>query len=257
MSNGNRRQLAKLSIFGTTYLHRQNPYMIAWWSAAFPGFGHYMLNQYVRATLLTLSELFTNTLSHINEAIVFTFCGKFELAKSILRPQWVFGYLVVYFLAIWDSYRSAIMQNKICYLAELENGRLQNNYFHPLELQYLEQKNPFFAVIFSFFFPGMGQLYNHRFVLAFYAMFWWWFYLTFSRVHESLMYLILGNIQKSIEILDPHWLLFMPSVIGGSIYHAYVTAIEHNELFGIEQRQYLEERYADSEVCIFPQAGVQ
>lgn len=251
MNNHSRRPLATISVFGVSHFHRQNPYMVAWWSAAFPGFGHYLLNQYLRATLLTLSELITNTLSHINEAMVYTLCGKFEMAKYIIKPQWLFGYLIIYFYAIWDSYRSTIAQNKMCHLAELENERLRSINLHPLEIQYIEQKNPFTATLYSFFFPGLGQLYNHRFALAFYAMFWWWFYLTLSRSHESLLNLLLGNIQESISMLHPHWLLFMPSVAGGSMYHAFITAMEHNRLFRLEQRQYLAERYLNSDVRIF------
>jgi hypothetical protein len=251
MSNKLRRPLAIISLFGITHLHRQNPYIIAWWSAAFPGFGHYLLNQYIRATLLTLSELIINTSSHINEAIVYTLCGKFEMVKTVLKPQWLFGYLAVFFYAIWDGYRSTVTQNKLCYLAELENAQIPAVEIYPLEIQYLEKKNPFTAALYSLFFPGLGQLYNHRFMLAFYAMFWWWFYLATSNAHESLLNLMLGNIQESISILDPHWLLFMPSVTGGSVYHAFITAQDHNRLFRLGQRQFLENRYRNSEVRIF------
>lgn len=87
MSYQIRRPIAQISMFGITHLKQQNPYMVAWWSAIFPGFGHYLLNQYIRATLLTLSEVATNTLAHINEAMVYSFSGQFELAKSVLEPN--------------------------------------------------------------------------------------------------------------------------------------------------------------------------
>jgi len=252
MNKKNRRPLAAISVYGVTFLHRQNPYMVAWWSAAFPGFGHYLLNQYLRATLLTLTEIITNSISHVNEAIVYTFCGKFEMAKSVLQPQWLFGYVIVFFYAIWDSYRSAFVQNKMSYLAEQENERIPAVFLHPLEFQYIEKKNPFIAALYSFFFPGLGQFYNHQFALAFYAMFWWWVFLFLSRAHESLSKFLIGNIQESISILHPQWLLFMPSVIGGSVYYAFIIAIEHNWLFRLEQRQHLAERYRNSEIRIFP-----
>lgn len=252
MNNNYRPRLATLSVYGITHLQRQNPYMVAWWSAAFPGFGHYLLNQYVRATMLTLSELIINTLSHVNEAIVYSMCGKFEMAKAILEPRWLFGYLFIYFFTIWDSYRGVLLQNKMCHLAELENERIQGILIHPFEIQYIEQKNPFTAAFYSFLFPGLGQLYNHRFGLAFYAMFWWWFYVTFSHAYEALLSLILGNPQEWVSILHPHWLMFMPSVAGGAVYHAFITAVEHNWLYRIVQRQHLAERYRNSEVRIFP-----
>ena len=243
MGNDPRRPLAILSKFGVTHLHRQNPYMVAWWSAAFPGFGHYLLNQYFRATLLTLIEVIINTLAHVNEAIVYTYCGKFELAKSVLQPRWALGYIIIYFYSIWDSYRSTLAQNKMCHLAELENERLDCMLFTSSEIQYLEQKKSVTAAIYSFFFPGLGQLYNHRFGLGIYAMVWWWIYVTLSRAHESLAMIIIGNIEESISILHPHWLLFMPSVLGGAVYHAFITSKEHNRLFRLEQHQFLMERY--------------
>jgi hypothetical protein len=124
------------------------------------------------------------------------------------------------------------------------------------EVQYLEHRSPKVAVLFSILFPGMGQLYNHRIGLAFYGMFWWWFYLAFSRVHESTLYILLGHIPESIAVINTHWMLFMPSVMGGSIYHAYITVHDHNKLYKLEQRQHLAKRYRDSELHIFDKAGV-
>lgn len=247
-----RRPLATISVFGVSYLYKKDPLMVAWWSVLFPGFGHYLLNQYVRATLFTLSEVTFNTLSHVNEAIVFSFCGRFEMAKSVLQPRWLYGYLVIFFYCIWSSYHSTVVQNKMADLAEAENAPLQNNIVHPLEIQYLEQKSPYTAAIYSFFFPGLGQVYNHRYLLAFYAMLWWWIYVTFSHGYESLFYLFTGKLSQSISVLHIHWLLFMPSVMGGSIYHGFITAIEHNRLFKLEQKKHLVQRYKNSEVRIFP-----
>ncbi|MBC9785085.1 hypothetical protein H1S01_11255 [Heliobacterium chlorum] len=253
MKNQSRRPLATISVYGVTHLHRQNPYMVAWWTAAFPGFGHYLLNQYIRGTFLTLVEVIINSLTNLNLAIIYSFGGKFELVKSVIQPRWVLGYVLVYFILILDSYRSAIVQNKLCHLAQIENERLPAVNLRPLEFQYIEPKKPWLAALYSFFFPGLGQLYNHQFALAIYAMAWWWIYLTLSHAHESLILLLLGKIQESIAVLHPQWLLFMPSVLGGSIYYAYIIAKEHNRLFRIEQRQFLAERYQNSEVRMFPE----
>jgi hypothetical protein len=256
MSKQVRHPMATISMFGITHFHRQNPYLVAWWSAAYPGFGHYLLNQYVRATILTLIEVTINTLAHINESIVYTFCGNFEKAASVLRPEWVFGYLMIYFFAIGDSFRSTLMQNKLCHLAELENNPICSVHLHPLEIQYLEQKNPFLALWYSIMFPGLGQLYNHQFVLAFYAIFWWWFYLIMSHVYESAFYMITGNLQQAISVLNIHWLLFLPSIVGGATYHAFIIVIEHNRLYRMEQRRYLAERYGNNESQLFPSGGL-
>lgn len=246
-----RYPLAKISSFGITHLKHQKPYMVAWWSAVFPGFGHYLLNQYTRATLLTLSEVIINTLAHINEAMVYSFCGKFEQAILVLEPKWAFGYITIYLLAISDSFRTALYQNKLYHLSILEHEQTSNLKIFPTEIQYIEKKSPIFGAVYSFFFPGFGQLYVHRFGLAFYAMLWWWIYLALSRMHESFLVLVHGHLHESIALLHPHWLLFMPSVMGGSIYHAYRTTIEHNHLFRIAQRQYLIKKYEKAKLQIF------
>jgi hypothetical protein len=238
-----RRPIAHLSQYGVTYLNRKNPWMVAWWSAAFPGFGHFLLNQYIRACLLTLWEVLINSLAHLNQAIVYTFCGDFNAAREILNPNWVYAYLLIYLFAIWDSYRSTVEGNKLCRLAELENAPLTAFTIRPLGVQYIERKSPIYGALASLAFPGLGQLYNHRFGLAFYGIFWFCFYIGMSHVHHATILLVGGQFEKSTALLHPHWLLFMPSIAGGAVYHSYETAIVHNRLFRIEQRQFLTERY--------------
>ncbi|MBC8062989.1 MAG: hypothetical protein H7Y18_20350 [Clostridiaceae bacterium] len=251
MNIQNRRPQATISVFGISFFHRQNPGMVAWWSIMFPGFGHYMLNQYIRGALFTLSEVIIDTLTHVNEGIIYSLCGQFEKAKAVTQTRWLFGYLAIFFFTFWDSIRSTVVQNKMCQLAEFEDEPLKSNIIYPCEIQYLEIKSPYTAAVYSFFFPGLGQVYNHRFGLGFYAMIWWWIYVTLSHAYESAFYFFVGNIQHSISVLNPHWFLFMPSVIGGSTYHAFITAIEHNRLYKVEQRQHFINRYQNSKVCIF------
>ncbi|NIK70554.1 hypothetical protein [Paenibacillus sp. BK720] len=253
--NPSRRPVAKLSPFGITSIHSRNPYMVWWWSAAFPGFGHFLLNQYLRGTFLSLSEVIFNTLGHVNQAIVYTLCGNFAEAKAILEPRFVIGYIIIYFVAMWDCYCSAVYQNKLYRIARLENEPLPNMTLFTSEVQYIQPKSPLAAAVISLLFPGMGQLYNHRIGLAFYAIFWWWLYVVLSHAHESLIHLLSGRLTESIAVLSAHWLLFMPSVIGGSMYHAFLIAKEHNLLFSLGQRQYLAERYRSSAVRIFGKSG--
>lgn len=246
---------AKISLFGITSLHKHHPLMVVWWSAAFPGFGHFLLSYYLRATFLTLSEVIFNTLSHINEAIILSLCGRLEEARAIVEPRWILGYIIIFFIALWDSYRLAIYQNKLTDMAEYENSPLPHLQLFTSGIQHLQPKSPLTAAAFSLFFPGMGQFYNHRIGLAFYAVFWWWLYLTLSHAHESLIYILTGRIAESIPVLRMNWLLFMPSVLGGSVYHAYRIAKDHNQLYSRGQRQYLTDRYRFSGVQIFGKSG--
>lgn len=60
---------------------------------------------YTNATgvLLTLSEVIINTLANINLVMVYSFSGNFAMAKQVLHTGWLFGYMFIYFFAIWDS----------------------------------------------------------------------------------------------------------------------------------------------------------
>ncbi|MBD0382449.1 hypothetical protein [Paenibacillus sedimenti] len=235
--------LASVRRFDIVYLQRQNPVMVAWWSAAFPGFGHLLLFKSTIGVLLTLSEVIINSLASINIAMVYSFCGNFDMAKEVLQPLWAYGYMIIYFFAIWDSYRCAIQSNKHYELALIENARFPIHLMRSTGVQFVEKKRPLAAAFCSFAFPGLGQIYNKHIWLGFYAIFWWWVYLTFSHAYEAVLAFIIGHNHEVRGILHPQWLMFMPSVIGGAVYHAYTSAIEQNRLFRILQRQYLADYY--------------
>ncbi|OEH86846.1 hypothetical protein BHU72_00850 [Desulfuribacillus stibiiarsenatis] len=121
-TNNERRFKAHVSVVGTTQLHLRNPYIIAWWSAAFPGFGHLLLSKYLRGYALFLWEILVNNMANINLGIMYTFTGRPEMAKEVLDPKWMLLYLPVYVFGIWDSYRTSVDMNKVFLLAERENA---------------------------------------------------------------------------------------------------------------------------------------
>ena len=118
--NTARRYKAHVSIVGTTQLHLRNPFIIAWWSAAFPGFGHLLLSKYLRGYSLFMWEILVNNMAHLNHAIMYSFTGDIEMAKEILEHRWLLLYLPVYIFGTWDSCRSTVDMNKVFILAELE-----------------------------------------------------------------------------------------------------------------------------------------
>lgn len=236
---------------GLTYIWRRNPLTVMWWSAAFPGFGHVLMNQYARGLLLTLSEVVINTLGHVNEAIVYTFCGQFDLAKSTLEPRWMYGYLIIYFYSMWSSYHAAFTMNRLSHLAELENSKMKRLHISSFEVQFLERKNPIMAAFWSFLFPGLGFLYNQRIFLGIYAIFWWWIKATMAHAYDSIYLLLSGRLVESLAVLNPQWLLFMPSVLGGSIYYSYSQTVEQNHLFMAEQKQFFAEQYKGDRIHQF------
>lgn len=84
---------------------------MAFWSTAFPGFGHLLLGKYYRGFLLVSWEFFINQFSKVNLAMVHSFNGHFELAKEVLNPRLLLLYIPVYLFRIWDSYRSSVDLN--------------------------------------------------------------------------------------------------------------------------------------------------
>lgn len=158
-SNDNtaRRYKAHVSIVGTTQLHLRNPYIIAWWSAAFPGFGHLLLSKYLRGYTLFLWVILVNNMSHLNYAIMYSFTGNINMVVEILELKWLLLYLPVYIFAIWDSYRTTVDMNKVFMLAERENANFNSYVLGALEINYLDKRRPMMAVIWSLLTPGLGS----------------------------------------------------------------------------------------------------
>lgn len=247
-TNHERRFKAHVSVMGTTQLHLRNPYIIAWWSAAFPGFGHLLLSKYLRGYILFLWEILVNNMANINLAIIYSFTGRIELAKEVLDPKWMLLYLPVYLFAIWDSYRTTVDMNKIYLLAERENAKFNSYTIGATEINYLDKRRPVMAVLWSLFTPGLGQLYIHRVLTGAFTMAFMIVFIYFSNFLVAIHLLFLGEIRVATEVLNPQWFLFIPSHIGFSIYDSYVNTVENNKLFESEQRQFLKSNYQQHRV---------
>lgn len=242
-TNNERRYVAFVSTLGTTQVHQRHPLIIAWWSAAFPGFGHLLLSKYLRGYTLFVWEVLINTQANINLAMLYSFIGEIDKAKEILEPRWVLLYIPTYLFGIWDSYRTAVDLNKISVLAENEGAKFCSYNIGTLEINYLDKRNPIMSIFWSLTMPGMGQLYIHRIITAFFALGWLIVMVYFSRFLEAVHYLFMGNIVLASSVLDMKWFLFMPSLYGFAVYDAYVNTVENNKLFEQEQRKYLIDEY--------------
>ncbi|GIO24852.1 hypothetical protein [Oceanobacillus sp. J11TS1] len=244
--NTARRYTAYVSTVGTTQIHLRNPYIIAWWSAAFPGFGHLLLSKYLRGFVLFIWEVIVNLQANINLAIIYSFQGNFETATSVVDTRWLLLYTPVYFFAIWDSYRTTNDMNRVYTASELEGHRFNTFNIGPVEINYLDKRNPLMAVVASIITPGLGQLYIHRIFTAFFVIIWVLLFFYFSHFPEALTYLLQGEIQQANSVINAEWILFLPSVYGFSMYDAYVNTVENNKLFDREQRQYLKDHYQNT-----------
>lgn len=238
-----RRQIAYVSLSGTTQLHLRNPWVITWWSIAFPGFGHLLLSKYIRGFLLIGWELIINSQSHLNLAMVDSFIGRFDLAKHDLDVRWMSVYAPVYLFSIYDSYRTTVDLNHMYVLADRENSVFQSFRLGAMEINYLDKRNPWVAFVWSLLMPGMGQLYIHRILTAFYVLAAWIGTGYLSHLLEAIHFTILGQFQHATVVLKPEWVMFMPSIYGFALYDAYVNVVENNKLFKREQKDFLRMNY--------------
>lgn len=239
----NRRYVAYVSLLGTTQLHKRNPITVACWSMAFPGFGHLLLNKYLRGYALILWEFFINQKIHLNLALNYTLNGQFQAAREVLDPRFMSLYIPVYLFAIYDSYRSTVDMNKIYLLAQREEGRFTVFNIGALEINYLDKRKPWIAVAWSMGIPSIGQLYLHRIILAVFILISTIVIVWQSNLILALHYLILGDVAASSSVLDQQWLLYFPSYYFFTIYDAYTSTVENNKLFDDAQRQFLVENY--------------
>jgi TM2 domain-containing membrane protein YozV len=241
--NTARRYKAHVSTLGTTQLHLRNPYIIAWWSAAFPGFGHLLLSKYLRGYALFLWEVVVNLNAHVNLSMVYSFQGNIDMAKDVLNTRWLLMYIPVYIFGIWDSYRTTVDMNRVYLLADREDHRFNTYAIGALEINYLDKRNPVLSIIWSLFIPGLGQLYIHRILTALFVIVGLVVFFYYSHVQEAGSLLILGKVKEATSVLNPEWLLFLPSHYGFSLYDSYMNTVENNKLFEKELRGHLKENY--------------
>ena len=242
-----RRRRAYVSILGTTQMHLRNPIIIALWSAIFPGLGHLLLSKYISGILLFMWEILINVQSHLNLSIFYTFTFQFEEAKAVLDQRWLLLYIPTYIFAIWDSYRSTVDMNNNFVLAAREDAKVKMFIETSLGFNYLDKCSPWAAAVWSMISPGVGQLFIHRILVAFFLMGWWIVVIYFSNALPAIQYTALLQFDLAKEITDKQWMLNIPSIIFFGIYDAYVNAVESNKLFEWEQGKFLKLEYQNKD----------
>lgn len=240
--NDNRGIVAFISPYMINNIDIKNPYVIAWWSAAFPGFGHLILGHYIIGFMLVMHEMIINTLSGLNTAIYYSMIGDFQTAMEKLDTRWLLAYMSPYIFSIWDSYRRTIQQNEDYVIAQQIGYKIVTKDISAFGLNKLDHKKPIVAVLWSFLAPGAGHLYINRTPIAFMVP---WFVLVvyFSNVLPAAHFTLLGDFEKASNCLDPQWLLYLPSHYGFIVYDAYLHTLEFNKIYKMQQKRLLEEIY--------------
>ncbi|HEX7055953.1 MAG TPA: hypothetical protein VF260_01985 [Bacilli bacterium] len=238
-----RRKRAYISALGITQLHLRNPWIIAFFSFSFPGFGYLVLNRYLKAFLLIGWELFINSLAHINMGIMYTLLGKFDKAKEVLDQRYLILYSAIYIYSIWDSYRNAVDANKQYVLADREDAPIPLIKYSDWDVNFLDKRSPLNALCWSILMPGLGHLYIHKVITGIFIFIFTIFIMYHSHVPLAIHHTMIGDFAQAKEILNMQWAIYLPSVFSFIYYDAYASAVEYNKLFEKEQAKFLRTHY--------------
>jgi len=238
-----RRSIAYVSSMGTTQLHLRSPWIMAFWSLMFPGLGHLLLSKYLRGYLLLAWEIVINIQAHVNEAMFFSFIGKYEIAKNLLDIRWLLLYVPMYLFAIGDSYRTCVDINNNYILAARDETEFNIFKMNAIEINSLDKKSPWAAAAWSLLMPGTGQLAIHRIASAFFILIWWVIIVYYSNLLPAIHYTFIGDFSQATSAINIQWFLNIPSIYFFAIYDAYINTVEINKLFDWEQSKFLNRDY--------------
>ncbi len=238
-----RRPKGVMNSLATNFFHLRNPWTMAWWSATYPGFGHISMGNYVSGFLLFFWEMMVNTQAKVNMAILYTFTGRYEMAKEIADNRWLLMYVLVFIYAIWDSYRLALQFNQLAILADRNEETIQPVSVSFMEINALDRRSPWAAVAWTTVAPGLGHIYTHRIPTGFFLVIWWMAIAHYSFLFQGIQFTALGLYEQAKAVLDPQWLMYLPSIYGFAAYDAYVNTVEYNRLFEKEQVMFFKRKY--------------
>ncbi len=208
-----RRPKAFVGSLTTNHLFLRNPFMMAWLSATFPGFGHISLGNYVTGMILFIWEMLANTMAKINLAILYSFTGRYDMAKEILNNRWLLLYAPVYVFAMWDTYRRTVKYNQYSLLADRAEQMPTPVAMSSVEINSLDKRSPWVAVAWTLLAPGLGHIYSHRMVTGFFLLIWWIVSVYNSLVLQAVQYTALGLFEQAKAVVDPQWLIYLPQLL--------------------------------------------
>ncbi len=241
-----RRPKLNMTSYSLNSLHLRKPWVIAWWSLAFPGFGHIACGNMAKGVFLFIGEALINEMANINLAIVYSFTGEFARAKEILDTQWLLLYCGILAFSIWDSYRLAIECNKLSVLADREHAPINPTYIGPASINVLDKRNPWIPMVWSLLAPGIGQLHTVGTTKAVFLMVVSFSVIVASNALPALGYTAVGDFQQAKAVINWQRFINIPSFYGFAAWDAYVTAVEINKLFVLEQARYFRDTFQNA-----------
>ena len=89
-------------------------------------------------------------------------------------------------------------------------------------------KSPVAAMLWSIAFPGMGQLYNRDYLIAFALIILEMVINEMAKVNSAIYFAFTGQLEKSYQVINFQWALYYPSFYSFAIWHAYNSAMTIN-----------------------------
>lgn len=169
------------------------------------------------------------------------------MAKQSLEIKWLLAYVAPYLFSIWDSYQRTIQLNEDYIIAQQRGYEIIYKDMSAYGLNRLEIKNPIVAVIWSLLAPGSGHIYINRLPMVFMATPWFVLVVYLSHLIPAVHYTMLGDFELARSIVDPQWLIILPSIYGFMAYDAYLHTVEYNKLYKLHQRSCLEQTYQNQD----------
>ncbi|WP_163538707.1 hypothetical protein [Gracilibacillus sp. YIM 98692] len=243
-----RRWIVSSNSLTNNVLSFNSPWVVLWWSMAFPGYGHLLINHYLWGFILILFEFIFNNLGQINLAIFYSMLGDIEHAKEVLNIKWTLLYASVYVFTIADSYRRCVDNNKVYQLAYAQGDSKNPFQFSPLEKNLLEKREPLYTCFWSIIMPGLGSFISNRMPLFILSLIWWGVVIFYSNLYEAIVYSMIGDISKAKATLNPQWVLFIPSIYVFGIFSAYNMAVGNNKVYEMEKSSFLKKYYQKGEL---------
>lgn len=242
-----RRPKVNMTSYTINSFHLRNPYVIAWWSCVYPGFGHLTLGSSAKGIFVFVGELTINYMSHLNLAIIYSFTGQFQQAKDVLDTQWLLLYCGILVFAIYDSYRITVEANKLSVLADREYIPIVPTILAGSSMNILLKRQPWVSVAWSALIPGSGQLLLGEAVRAIFLMVVAGAIIVQSHALQAIGFTAVGDFYHAKAIIDWQWFLNIPSFYCFAIWDSYVDTVEINKLFKIEQAQYFKTQFQSAE----------
>lgn len=220
-----------------------NPWIPLWWSAAFPGYGHCMVNYPLIGYSLIIFEFTINNLAKVNKAIYLSMLGDFQTAIDVIDLRFFYLYIGVYVFTMFDSYRRCVDMNNNYVLSFRTTTLTKTTKASSFSVNTLNKVSPITATYWEMIMPGLGSLYLNHLISFFFSIITWVITIGFSKFYVAVYYTCIGNFEKAKTILDPQWYLFIPSIYGGYVYFAYSQAVITNFQFKLSQSQFLRSEY--------------